>query len=84
VAGYRNENVTDIIEALREGRAGAQVRGKAYAGQIPLVLTVCGHDLKKIKLHDATKPNITTSTRKLQCQRSSPGTGADHCNCSWC
>ena len=84
MAGYRNKNITHTIEALREGRAGAQVGGENYAGQVPLVLAVCNHRLEKIKLHDATKPNITTSTRKLQCQCSSPGAGADHCDFFWC
>src|SRR5210317_2021941 len=84
VAGYGNENVAHAIETTREIRVGAQVRGKADTRKVPFVLAVRNHGLEKVELDDTAEPDVTTSTRKLQRQRSSPGTRADDRYRCWC
>ena len=84
VTGHGNEDVTHTIETARKIRVGAQVRRKAGAWQVPLVLAVRNHGLEKVELDDTAEPNVTTGTRKLQRQRGSPGTGADDRYRFWC
>jgi len=84
VAGHGHENVAHAIDTTREIRVGAQVRGKADARKVSLVLAVRNHGLEKVKLDDSAEPDVTAGTRKLQRQRGSPGTGADDCYRFWC
>ena len=83
MTGYNDKNVANTVEALLKAGISREILRKLNAGQVTDVFPIHHHRLKQVQFEDTTESDARAGARKLQRQRRSPGTGADHRDDLW-